>query len=226
MKRTHSNNFDYSGSDRSDRSDGRGRPDAHTSREHAMRGPHGHRGGGFGGASAGFGPGAGAGFGFGHGGPGFGPGFGPRGPRRAGKGDIRSVILSLLGEGPSNGYGLIKAIAERTGGTWRPSPGSVYPTLQQLVDEELIVAKGDGRRTEFELTEAGTAYLAEHADEITKAWEATPGRSQSDTAFFESVGKLMGVVQQFRHSATDAQRTAAAEKLDDARRALYLILAD
>jgi DNA-binding PadR family transcriptional regulator len=173
------------------------------------------------------------------GGPGFGPrfgeagmgmgmgmGFGPRGPRRASKGDIRSVILSLLAEGPSNGYGLIKAIAEKTGGAWRPSPGSVYPTLQQLVDEDLIVSNGDSKKTEFELTDAGKAYVEEHADDFTRAWDATRGQSESAGEFFESVGKLMGVVQQFRHSATDAQRTAAIEKLDEARRALYLILAD
>ncbi|TIH39335.1 PadR family transcriptional regulator [Subtercola vilae] len=183
---------------------------------------HRNFGGGFGGGEGrGFGPG-----GFGPLGGGFGPGFGPRGNRRAGKGDIRSVILSLLADGPSNGYGMIKAIAERTGGTWRPSPGSVYPTLQQLVDEELIASSGDGRRTEYELTHAGRAYLAEHEDELKKAWEATPGRNAQDTAFIESVGKLMGVVQQFRHGATEAQRTAAIEKLDEARRALYLILAD
>ncbi|QNE47336.1 PadR family transcriptional regulator [Glaciihabitans sp. INWT7] len=173
--------------------------------------------GGFGGPGFG-GPGFGSGFG--------GPGFGPRGPRRAGKGDVRSVILSLLAEGPSNGYGLIKAIADKTSGAWRPSPGSVYPTLQQLVDEDLIVSVGDGRKTEFELTDAGKTYVSEHADDFAKAWEATPGRSEQAGAFFESVGKLMGVAQQFRHSATDAQRAAAIEKLDEARRALYLILAD
>ncbi|MET0990985.1 MAG: PadR family transcriptional regulator [Lacisediminihabitans sp.] len=178
------------------------------------------RGHGFGGP--GFPGGFGAGFpgGFERG------GFGPRGPRRAGKGDIRSVILSLLAEGPSNGYGLIKAIAERTGGVWRPSPGSVYPTLQQLVDEELIVSRGDGRKTEFELSETGTAYVAEHEDDFAKAWEATPGRSEAAGELFESVGKLMGVLGQFRHGATEAQRKAAVEKIDEARRALYLILAD
>lgn len=188
-------------------------------RDSSERGSHGH-GGGFG-----MGPG------FGQGGPGFagaGRGFGPgaRGSRRAGKGDVRSVILSLLSEGPSNGYGLIRAIEEKTGGAWRPSPGSVYPTLQQLVDEELIAPIGDGRRTDYELTAAGTAYLAEHADDLKKAWAATPGQSDADAAFQESVGKLFGVVRQFRFNATDAQRTAAIEKLDEARRALYLILAD
>lgn len=164
------------------------------------------------------------------GGRGFGPrfdgGFGPRGPRRASKGDIRLAILSLLAEGPSNGYGLIKAIVEKTGGAWRPSPGSVYPTLQQLVDEELIVSKGDGRKTEFELTDAGRSHVEEHAADFEKAWDATPGQSDAAVAFFESVGKLMGVVHQFRSAATDAQRAAAVEKLDETRRALYLILAD
>lgn len=179
---------------------------------------HGH-GHGFPGGQGGF-----------RGGRGFGPrfdgGFGPRGPRRAGKGDIRSAILSLLAEGPSNGYGLIKAIVEKTGGAWRPSPGSVYPTLQQLVDEELIVSRGDGRKTEFELTDAGRGHVEQHAAAFEKAWDATPGQSEAAVAFFESVGKLMGVVHQFRSAATDAQRTAAVEKLDDARRALYLILAE
>ncbi|WP_297374484.1 PadR family transcriptional regulator [Cryobacterium sp.] len=166
----------------------------------------------------GFGPG-GSGFG------GFGPG-GPRGSRRANKGDVRSAIISLLADQPSNGYGLIRAIEEKTSGAWRPSPGSIYPTLQQLVDEELISPTGDGRRTDYDLTEAGRTYLAEHADELQKAWDATPGQSDADAAFHESVGKLFGVVHQFRSSASDAQRAAASEKLDEVRRALYLILAD
>jgi DNA-binding PadR family transcriptional regulator len=188
----------------------------------AMRRHHDPSGRGHGFGGPGFPGGFGAGFpgGFERG------GFGPRGPRRAGKGDIRSVILSLLAEGPSNGYGLIKAIAEKTDGAWRPSPGSVYPTLQQLVDEDLIVSIGEGRKTEFELTDAGRAYVEEHKEEFDKAWDATPSRTAEAAALWESVGKLMGVVGQFRHGATDAQRKAAAEKLDETRRALYLILAE
>lgn len=164
------------------------------------------------------------------GGPGFGPGpWGgrARGRGRAGRGDIRAVILSLLADAPNNGYGLIKAIAERSEGTWRPSPGSVYPTLQQLVDEELIEASGEGRRTDYRLTDAGREYVAANSAELAKAWETgAPRRSESELAFQESVGRLMGVVGQFPHAATDAQRAAAIEKLDEARRALYLILAD
>jgi len=178
----------------------------------------------------GFGPAFGPGYGQRGDAPGFGPrgghGFGPRGGGRASRGDIRAAILSLLADAPSNGYGIIKAIAERTGGAWKPSPGSVYPTLQQLVDEELITASGEGRRVEYELTDAGRAYIAEHQEELQAAWDATPGHSPADAAFHESVGKLLGVVKQFRLGVSDEQRTQATEKLDEARRALYLILAD
>lgn len=177
-------------------------------RGHGRRGPHGHGGGGFG--PRGFGPG-------------FGPGLGPGGPRRASRGDVRSAILSLLAEAPSNGYGLIKTIAEKTSGAWRPSPGSVYPTLQQLVDEELISPVGEGRRTEFTLTEAGREYVAENSEELANAWNTSV--DATGPAFHESIGKLMGVIHQFR-GATDEQRTAAIEKLNETRRALYLILAD
>jgi len=224
MKRFHHTQYSAAGLPASGQSDfGR---DAHRS-HHDSAHEHGQgesgqgRGRGFG--RGGFGPG-GPGFG-GFGPGGFGPG-GPRGSRRANRGDVRSAILSLLADGPSNGYGLIRAIEEKTGGGWRPSPGSVYPTLQQLVDEELISPTGDGRRTDYELTDAGRAHVAEHADDLKKAWESTPGRSDSDAAMHESVGKLMGVIHQYRFSATDAQRTAAIDKLDEARRALYLILAD
>ena len=113
-----------------------------------------------------------------HGGPagdyfGFlgGPAFGPRGfGGRARKGDVRNAILSLLGEGPANGYGLIRAIQAKSEGAWRPSPGSVYPTLQQLVDEGLIAPTTDGPRAEYDLTDDGRAHVAERADEIASAW--------------------------------------------------------
>lgn len=177
--------------------------------------------------SGGFGPGPWGGFGGFPGMPGFpgGPGFRGRGGRRAGKGDVRAAILSLLAEGASNGYGLIQAIAEKTESAWRPSPGSVYPTLQQLVDEGLIASSGDGRSTEYTLTDEGRAYVKEHEEELAAAWRATPRHSEADRALFESIGKLMGVVHQLRF-ASEAQRTAAIQKLDETRRALYLILAD
>ncbi|MBD1540279.1 PadR family transcriptional regulator [Arthrobacter sp. S13_S34] len=188
-------------------------------RGRGRRGPHGHRGGGFGsGFGPGFGPGSGPGFG-----SGFGPGFG-RGSRRASRGDVRAAILSLLAEAPSNGYGLIKTIAEKTEGAWRPSPGSIYPTLQQLVDEDLISALSEGRGTEFTLTDRGRAYVAEHGEEMDNAWNAGP--DSSDREFHQSIGKLMGAIHQFRGGVSEEQRAAAIEKMDETRRALYKILAD
>ena len=69
-----------------------------------------------------------------------------RGPR-AKRGDVRAAALALLAEGPMNGYQIIQEISERSGGVWRPSPGSVYPALQQLEDEGLIRAEaGEGGR--------------------------------------------------------------------------------
>jgi DNA-binding PadR family transcriptional regulator len=170
---------------------------------------------------------------FAAGAPGFGPGFGgfgprgfmPPGPQRKRRGDVRLAIISLLSEKPSNGYSLIKEIAEKSGGTWTPSPGSVYPTLQQLVDEELIEGVGEGRGTEFQLTDEGRAYVESHAEELERVWASTE-RTHADAGLHESVAKLMGVVHQFRFAATDEQRAAAAAKLDEARRALYGILAD
>jgi DNA-binding PadR family transcriptional regulator len=175
------------------------------------------------GGPRGFGPGPGGHPGFG----GFGPrGFMPPGPQRKRRGDVRHAIISLLAEGPSNGYGLIKAIATKSGGTWTPSPGSVYPTLQQLVDEELIETVGEGRRTDFQLTAAGTAYAKEHADELERLWNATEQDASAEAALGESIQKFMGVVHQFRFAATDDQRAKAVDAIDQARRTLYGILAD
>ena len=175
-----------------------------------------------------FGPGFPGGPRGGFGGPGFGGprGFGAGGPQRKRRGDVRVGILSLLSEAPSNGYGLIKQIAEKSGGTWTPSPGSVYPTLQQFVDEELIEAIGEGKRTEFQLTDAGRTWVAEHETELAALWADASERVEAESGLHESVGKLMGVIHQFRFAATEEQRTAAVAKLDETRRALYAILAD
>lgn len=179
------------------------------------RGDHDHGGhGGFGGR--GFGPGFGPG-------AGFGPGFGRERRRR---GDVRLAILGLLAEGPQNGYAVIKTIAERTGGAWKPSPGSVYPTFQQLVDEDLVVSTGDGRKTLFELTDAGRAEAEAKADEIAAAFDAAPGMPDTQRGFVEALRKAMGVLHVYRTSASDEQTKAATAKIDQLRKDLLQILAE
>jgi DNA-binding PadR family transcriptional regulator len=156
-----------------------------------------------------------------------GPAFGPRGfGGRARKGDVRSAILSLLGEGPTNGYGLIKAIHTRSDGAWRPSPGSVYPTLQQLVDEGLIAPTSQGPRAEYDLTDEGRTYVEEHADEIAAAWSQSrnPWKEQGD--LLTAARKLAGVVRQVATEGTTEQRATASAKLDDLRRELYRMLGE
>src|ERR1041385_5613682 len=84
--------------------------------------------------------------------------FGSKG-RFFGAGELRLAILSLLSEGPKHGYQLMKEMAERSGGIYRASAGSVYTTLQQLEDEQLIRVKQQGGRKTHSLTTAGKKEL-------------------------------------------------------------------
>jgi DNA-binding PadR family transcriptional regulator len=176
-----------------------------------------------------FGPGFGPGFG-----PDFGPGFGPGGPRgkwrrggagRGRRGDVRAAILALLAERPMHGYEMIQQIAERSNGIWRPSPGSVYPTLQLLDDEGLITAsESDGNKKLFELTDEGRA-AAEKVE--TLPWDeiaegVDPGHINLRTA----VVQLSGAVMQSAHAASTEQQQRIVDILNNARREIYGILGE
>ncbi|MGG5171941.1 PadR family transcriptional regulator [Pseudarthrobacter sp. J1738] len=201
--------------------------------------PNHGRGGRFGGpgfGGKGFGgPGPFGGQGFA--GPGFaGPGFGGPGPfggrspfgpgGRVRKGNVRNAILSLLSQSPENGYGLIKSIAAHTDGAWRPSPGSVYPALSALQAEGLIESVGEGRRTEFALTEDGKAHTVEHASELAAVWEEVNQEAGVGQDLKLSIGKLMGAVHQIGIDGTEEKLQATIEALDEARRTIYKLLAD
>lgn len=87
--------------------------------------------------------------------------------RVLGHGDLRLVILALIEEQPRHGYELIKALEDRTGGAYRPSPGVIYPTLSLLEDEGLIAPQnGESARKLYELTDAGRAELEANRDQI------------------------------------------------------------
>ena len=109
-------------------------------------------------------------------------GRGPRHQRgpRAGRGDVRSAVIALLAEQPMHGYQIIQEIGKRSGGAWKPSPGSVYPTLQQLEDEGLVRAEEQEGRRVYRLTEEGQRVATERADEFASLWQGmTP--SDDDT---------------------------------------------
>lgn len=172
----------------------------------------------------GFGPGRGLGPGFGGFGPGFRGGFGRGG--RVRKGNVRSAILSLLSQHSYNGYSMIGAIATHTDGAWRPSPGSIYPALAALQAEGLIESTGKGKRTGFELTEAGRSYVAGHPEEMAAVWADVSEEAGAASELRQSIGKLMGAVHQIGQGGTEEQVKAATAALDTARRTIYKLLAE
>jgi DNA-binding PadR family transcriptional regulator len=160
-----------------------------------------------------------------------------RGPRVR-RGDVRSAILDVLrtaaeteGAEPVNGYQVIQQIAERSGGAWRPSPGSVYPTIQLLQDEGLVETDDERSRTSLALTAEGTAYAAEHADELAAVWAPFERREREEQSsgygdLKPEIGQVMGAVWQIITSGSEQQQRAAIDVLVDTRRKLYGILAD
>ncbi|GAA2973843.1 PadR family transcriptional regulator [Streptomyces enissocaesilis] len=187
---------------------------------HGDCGP-GHRGrGDFEGRRAAFGP-----FGPPFGGP-WGGGRGRGGPRgRARRGDVRASILALLADRPMHGYEMIREIGERSGGAWRPSPGSVYPTLQLLEDEGLIVSESEGGKKLFTLTDAGRT----EAEAGPRApWEeAGRGIDWENVNEIRQAGfGLMEAFGQVWKTGSAEQRQKALAVINESRKKLYLILAD
>jgi DNA-binding PadR family transcriptional regulator len=145
---------------------------------------------------------------------------------RVGRGDVRAAALALLAEGPLHGYQIIQEISERSRGMWQPSPGSVYPMLQQLEDEGLVVAeRAEGRRV-FHLTDAGRAYVEEHQEELNAVWAAVTGDVGEDFHDLRDAATgAMSALWQVLQSGTDAQVAEATRVLVATRRQLYQILA-
>jgi DNA-binding PadR family transcriptional regulator len=100
--------------------------------------------------------------------------FGRRG-RLFEPGEIRLALISLLSEGPKHGYQLMKEMQERSSGMYRASAGSVYPTLQQLEDEELIESDQKAGKRTYRLTKAGEKELEKEAASVRDIWERAEG---------------------------------------------------
>jgi DNA-binding PadR family transcriptional regulator len=165
-------------------------------------------------------------------------GPGPRGARRTGarpergggrgraqRGDIRAATLLLLAEDAMHGYQLMQAIAERTQGAWRPSPGAIYPTIAQLEDEGLVTVTPDAGRKLVALTDAGRGYLAEHRATIGDPFTAITKHGGGHNDLRGSVEQIHVAARAVGMGGTSEQIAAAQEILAQARRSLYLILA-
>lgn len=141
------------------------------------------------------------------------------------RGQIRTALLGELVDGPGHGYELMQRLEEKSGGAWRPSPGSVYPTLQMLEDEGLVRSVERDDKRVFEITESGR-------DEYARRSEEAGGPQWSDARAKSPRGQLrengMQIViaaRQLVHHGSDEQVDQAVEVLRNARKALYGILA-
>jgi DNA-binding PadR family transcriptional regulator len=175
----------------------------------------GHRGPGHGWLGAGpFGPG------------GFGP-FGPGGRgKRARRGDVRAAVLLLLEEEPRNGYQLMQELEERSGGVWRPSPGSIYPALSQLEDEGLVRSDEAAGRRAYQLTDEGSTYLEANREALGVPWDEVGGDVPEGLIELRKLMMQLGMAtMQVAQAGDEAQTTEARMVLEDARRSLYRILA-
>ena len=158
-----------------------------------------------------------------------GGGRGGRGGSRARRGDVRTAILDVLGAAaePINGYQVIQQIAERSNGAWKPSPGSVYPTISQLQDEGLVEDAPTGRKT-LQLTDAGRERVTADAEEIASMWRAFDDAAAEDGSadLRQVIGQTVGAIIQVASTGTPDQRDKAVQILADTRRRLYGLLAE
>ncbi|MPZ61646.1 MAG: PadR family transcriptional regulator [Propionibacteriales bacterium] len=174
-----------------------------------------------------FGPGHRHPHAFGRGGMHFGPPWMGRGGPRVGRGDVRAAVLLLVEERPMHGYQIIREITERSDGVWRPSPGSVYPTLQQLEDEGLVTVEKVGGRRMMELTDEGRVYVDEHRDRLGVPWETASGGVPDDLLGLRDLAaQVAAALMQVGREGTPAQREEARKALVGVRKRLYQILAE
>ncbi len=148
------------------------------------------------------------------------------GRRRMRRGDMRRAVLSALVEGPGHGYEVMHRLEVRSGGLWRPSPGSVYPTLQMLEDEGMVHSTEQGGVRTYELTDAGRADAAAQAEGGESApWESGEG-TEGLAALRQSMGQLLLAAKQVAMAGSPAQIERAVEIAQQSRRDLYQLLAE
>jgi DNA-binding PadR family transcriptional regulator len=145
------------------------------------------------------------------------------------RGDVRAAILDVLASSPEplNGYQVIQQIAERSNGIWKPSPGSVYPTIAQLQDEDLVEDAPEGRKT-IRLADEGRKHVEAHADRLATMWAAFDDDAQDGATsdLRQVIGQTVGAIIQVASTGTPDQRDKAVEILADTRRRLYGLLAE
>ena len=152
-----------------------------------------------------------------------GPGMGRRDGRRR-RGDIRTALLAVLAEGSGHGYELMQRIEDKSEGAWRPSPGSVYPSLQLLEDEGLVRAVDrDGKRI-YEITDSGRTEAERRVEDAGGMPWTEAGRGAGAGRLFGAMKQVAMAARQVTRAGTPAQVEQAADIMEDARRRLYQLL--
>jgi len=164
-------------------------------------------------------------------GPGFGPGgfgrFGGRGPgRRMRRGGIQVGILALLAEQPMHGYQIIQELANRSGGAWTPGAGSVYPALEQMEAQGLITGDQQDDKRVYTITDKGRLVAQHNQANSNAPWDEAAEASGPANELRQSVFSLLHAAQQLGRTGTDEQVKKAIELIDQARKQIYLILAE
>ena len=149
------------------------------------------------------------------------------GGRRMRRGDIRTALLSGLTDGPAHGYELIGRLEEKSGGMWRPSPGSVYPTLQLFEDEGLVrCEERDGKRV-YELTDAGRAEAAKRVEKYGETpWDSDADFATEFQGLMRAAAHLMGAAKQIARSGDPPEMERAAAAIRATGKELYKILSE
>ncbi len=147
------------------------------------------------------------------------------GKPKVSRGDVRVAILHLLAEEPMHGYQIMQELSERSGGMWQPSPGSIYPTLQQLSDEGLIEATDQDGKKVYRLTEDG--YAKVESAEDAPPWERFGSDTDEDGLFaLRDLGFQVGAaVMEVARSGSEVQIAKAKAILEQTKRDVYRILA-
>ncbi|NTW29291.1 MAG: PadR family transcriptional regulator [Coriobacteriia bacterium] len=157
--------------------------------------------------------------------PPWGANLGPLGGNpRARRGDVQTAILGLIAEKPMHGYQILQELAERSGGVWKPSPGSVYPTLQLLEDQGLLTSEQAGGKRVFSLTDEGRAKVAEQSGEAP--WDEFASEIERLSPSREAITGLMVATSQVLHAGSPEQVRKMVEVLGETRKSIYRILAE
>jgi DNA-binding PadR family transcriptional regulator len=144
--------------------------------------------------------------------------------QRTPRGDIKYILLALLAEQPRHGYELIKELEARYGGFWKPSPGSVYPTLQLLEEGGYLISEQvEGKRV-YTITESGRKLLAERGDPFDEM--DRENRPQQLIELKKAIADVGAAVMQVARSGDTGKVDRVGELLKRLKREIYTILAE